>query len=93
LTDNNAAQFVCSLTARARRIRAATSKVLVLNLYIHATAGRLSHHIETLASRSVNVSTTCSRTSHWRIMPVSYRSDIVSDPVLFEAEQNWFLIV
>jgi hypothetical protein len=93
LTDNIAARFVWSLTARARRIRASTSEVLVLNLYIHATAGRLSHHMETLALRSVDVSTTCSRTSHWRSMPVSSRSDIVSDPVLFEAEQNWFLIV
>jgi hypothetical protein len=88
-TDNNAARFVCRRTASARSIRAATRDVLVRNLYIHATAGRLSHQIDTLASRRVDRSTMCSRTSHWRRMPVSSKSDIVRVPVLLVEEQNW----
>ena len=87
-TGIRAALFVWSRTASARRIRAAIGDVLVLNLYIQATAGRLSHHIETLASRSVSGSTMCSRTSQCRRIPVSSRSDIVKVPVLFDEEQN-----
>jgi hypothetical protein len=88
-TDNNAALLVCSRTARAQSIRAATSDVLVLNLYIQATAGRLSHQIETLASRSVAMSTMCLGTSQCSTIPVSSRSYIVRVSVLLEEEQNW----
>jgi hypothetical protein len=91
-TDNNAALLVCSRTARARSSCAATSDVLVLNLYIQATAGRLSHQIETLASCSVAMSTMCSRTSQCSRIPVSSRSDIVRVPVLLAEEQNWALM-
>jgi hypothetical protein len=91
-TDNKAALLVCSRTARARSVRAATSDVLVLNLYIQATAGRLLHQIETLALRSVAMSTMCSRTSQCSRIPVSSRSDIVRVPVLLEEEQNWSLM-
>jgi hypothetical protein len=88
-TDNKAALLVCSRTARARRIRDATSDVLVLILYIQATAGRLLHQIEMLASRSVAMSTMCSSTSQCSRIPVSSRPNIVRVPVLLEEEQNW----
>jgi hypothetical protein len=88
-TDNKAALLVCSWTARARSIRAARSDVLVLNLYIQATAGWLSDQMEMLASRSVAMSTMCSRTSQCRRIPVSSRSGIVRVPVLLEGEHNW----
>ena len=39
--------------------------------------------------RSVEGSTMCSRTSQWRRMPVSSRSEIVREPFLFDDEQNW----
>jgi hypothetical protein len=86
-TDNKAALLVCSRTAaRARSIRAATSDVLVLDFYIQATAGRLSHQIETLALRSVAMSTMCSRTSQCSRIPASSRSNKVRVPVLLEDE-------
>ena len=47
-TDRSAVLFSWRRTASARRMRAAIGDVLVLNLYVHATAGRLSHHIATL---------------------------------------------
>ena len=88
-TDSNAVLFSWRRTVSAWRMRAAIGDVLVRNLYIQATAGRLSHQIETLESRNVIGSTICSRTSQWRSIPVSSKSDIVSDPVLLADEQNW----
>ena len=88
-TDISAARFSWRRIASARSILAAIGDVLVRNLYIHATAGRLSHHIETLASRRVAGSTMCSRTSHCNSIPVNSRSDIVNRPDLFEEEHSW----
>lgn len=76
--------------ARALRMRAASSDVAVLNLYVHATAGRLSHHMAMDWCLSVfPMRVTCaSNARKWKKMPASSRSDMVMVPLGFEDEQN-----
>jgi hypothetical protein len=92
-TERSAVWFSCSRTASALRIRAAIGEVLVRNLLVHATAGKLSHQIAMLLCFSVFVSAACSNTNHCRRMPVNSRSEMVSCPALLADEQNHTIVI